>query len=529
MISKAIKPCPNLDLEQVPKSVNSYHSMDFLNINFNKVTPQRLDILTKNYNEVCIFLLNELALPVDCVEKVTPAGYHIYHGEPDCDKQCYTAILVKEELVKFIKQIKVSPFFCKIKFCHKYFNCFFTSVYRPCDTSVKYKKCGKTRTDFFRDLKKVATDKDRFSCVIAGDFNIHFQGPKMNKSKLKALKDALPGFKNYVQKSTYRRIKKCNGKKYESCIDAVFTRGLKLDGFYHLNLKDEISTDGHLGQKGIINYDLNFAQIKNNHHTRIHASDEDITNIGTRAWKTFLEILRDKSLSRENQLKKVSCSFERLVDLAEPEVIKTRRVGFFKPVLSGKTMVWRNRMNFLRQKTVEFPENEYYKLAFYEARKIFHKLSAFDRKMYMSTTNSSIFLDKNEFFKINNKLNKSKSNLNACKIPTEDIAEGFQKLQWDNVCKIDTRDFCIDKCRPNNLANKAIFKFQPVTWSGTDKSNSLYHVLKTCKADSRGRSGLSKRFLANLPEQYREVMLELVNGSLNLGKFFNFWRNFKSN
>jgi hypothetical protein len=71
----------------------------------------------------------------------------------------------------------------------------------------------------------------------------------------------MPGHKKLVTKSTYRRFNKKTNKINESFADGVYTKYIKLYCFFHLNLKDIISTDGHLGQKGCINFDTQFAQI----------------------------------------------------------------------------------------------------------------------------------------------------------------------------------------------------------------------------------------------------------------------------
>ena len=46
----------------------------------------------------------------------------------------------------------------------------------------------------------------------------------------------------------------------------------------------------------------------------------------------------------------------------------------------------------------------------------------------------------------------------------------------------------------------------------------------SCKSESRGRSGINKRFLANLSNQYIEILMELVNSSLSSGIFYKFWK-----
>ena len=46
----------------------------------------------------------------------------------------------------------------------------------------------------------------------------------------------------------------------------------------------------------------------------------------------------------------------------------------------------------------------------------------------------------------------------------------------------------------------------------------------SCKSQSRGKSGINKHFLANLSEQYIDIIMELVNSSLESGNFYDFWK-----
>jgi hypothetical protein len=113
------------------KKIGNLTNLDFLNSNLKTANPTKLDKLTKIYNNTAIFLLNELHLNIADIDLITPAGFKIYHGSADKKGQCYTAIMVKEELTKFIKQFEVPKFFTKIFFSHEHLKIFFTSVYRP--------------------------------------------------------------------------------------------------------------------------------------------------------------------------------------------------------------------------------------------------------------------------------------------------------------------------------------------------------------------------------------------------------------
>ena len=94
--------------------------------------------------------------------------------------------MVKEELSRYIEQIKVPNFFTKIKFKHEKFKCFFTSVYRPNNNSIKYKiRTPYSVNDFYIQLKNISSNSKKFSDIICGDFNTHFIGLKVNKTSLK--------------------------------------------------------------------------------------------------------------------------------------------------------------------------------------------------------------------------------------------------------------------------------------------------------------------------------------------------------
>ena len=113
---------------------------------------------------------------------------------------------------------------------------------------------------------------------------------------------------------------------------------------------------------------------------RKHASEEQINNNSAKTWKIFKETLYNESLDSEERDGKLNCMLEKLVELTEPEMVIERRIGVFKTILSEETMSWRNKMNFLRQAKKLNPDNNFLKLAFNEASRLFSKLSKLDMK-----------------------------------------------------------------------------------------------------------------------------------------------------
>jgi hypothetical protein len=73
-------------------------------------------------------------------------------------------------------------------------------------------------------------------------------------------------------------------------------------------------------------------------------------------------------------------------------------------------------------------------------------------------------------------------------------------------------------------ATKKLFNFRPVEWEGRDKSSSLKIALQSCSRTTRGRSGLNGRWLLELPEEYKMVLLYIVNTSLCSGKYYSCWK-----
>jgi hypothetical protein len=256
---------------------------------------------------------------------------------------------------------------------------------------------------------------------------------------------------------------------------------------------------------------------------RKHASEEQINNNSAKTWKIFKETLYNESLDSEERDGKLNCMLEKLVELTEPEMVIERRIGVFKTILREETMSWRNKMNFLRQAKKLNPDNNFLKLAFNEASRLFSKLSKLDMKSTLTESMGVEFMDENEFFKINNKLNKNNSKITECPMSADEIADGFNNLQWQNPIKIDNKNFDTEKC-VKKCDQIPRFKLRKVNWAGKDRSTSLLAALKTCKNNSRGRSGLDKRFLGALTPSYKKVMLELVNNSLTKGKYHSFWK-----
>ena len=560
----------NYSINGINKVVNDHvaarpgSDMDlaFMNINIRNATSRKLDLLTKAYNDVSVIALNEIHLESKRVVDICPAGYKLFFSKSDVEGESYAAVLIKEELAKFTKQVHEELFFCcKIRIDLDDYIYTVTSVYRPNNNSVKYERCNRTVRDFYKELKKCSDACARVHSIVCGDFNTHLLesfSRKYEKGKAKLLDNAMIGYTNNVKKATFRKVYRSK-VTYESAIDGVFSRNVDLSNFQHLNLKDELKTDGHLGQKWTISTKKVKLAMEYQAFSRATANAEEIANTSFKSWGIFDEILNDKDITPTTKAYRLEMYLERLVDMCEPETIKTKKIGLFKPILSDNTIYWRDRLNHLR--TLAKNDDVYLK-PLKEAVKVYRKLSQIDRCKYLdSNKDSTGFINHKEFHKINNKLNKTKSNLKQCPLSINAVADGFGALQWGKEyydahkeelvvqsqsqtgakTKNKNKKTCpIEAINKDSIREKKArlkkpkmrqfkskhkqFKIETVIWEGNDKAFSAHAALLSCKPESRGRGGLCKRFLGQLHPHYRNVLLELINACITSGTYWGFWK-----
>ena len=128
-------------------------------------------------------------------------------------------------------------------------------------------------------------------------------------------------------------------------------------------------------------------------------------------------------------------------------------------------------------------------ISYHEAKSMWRQLEKIDRKSFLSQQHDTISLDMNEFWKVNHKLNKCKSNLDNCPLTADEIADGFESLQWENHDDIKNYIFSDENSLENKLGKK--FKIEEVKWDGPNKRTSLRCALMSCKSASRGKSGIN--------------------------------------
>ena len=109
--------CPAGSVGHASQGGDLFGELSFLNINLRNANPHKLDNLTKSYNDIAIFLLNEIHINTEKIDIICPAGYKIKHSKADADLEAYCAVLYKEELDVFAHQIVPNCFFlCKVLF-----------------------------------------------------------------------------------------------------------------------------------------------------------------------------------------------------------------------------------------------------------------------------------------------------------------------------------------------------------------------------------------------------------------------------
>ena len=118
--------------------------------------------------------------------------------------------------------------------------------------------------------------------------------------------------------------------------------------------------------------------------------------------------------------------------------------------------------------------------------------------------------------------------MSSCKIPINDIAQGFAKLQLgDEAPRKSTFRWTNQNKIKKLFPTQKLLKFSPVEWEGRDKSYSLKIALQQCSKTTRGQSVLNGRWLLELPEDFKMVILHIVNTSLCSGKYYSCWKSNK--
>ena len=164
----------------------------------------------------------------------------------------------------------------------------------------------------------------------------------------------------------------------ESTIDGVFTKNIIHSKFVHLNLVDQLGTDGHLGQLGVIKHNLKGFELGRDSFKRKIASDTEIFNLGVKSWGLITKILDDKKLTDVNKSYQLLHYLKLLVNLSEPETVGQIKVKLCQPVLNEYTVLWMRRMNFLREK-MKTDKSEHTKATFRFVRKHYRKLRRNDQ------------------------------------------------------------------------------------------------------------------------------------------------------
>ena len=279
-----------------------------------------------------------------------------------------------------------------------------------------------------------------------------------------------------------------------------------------------------MGQIFDVNYNVAKYEIEQVLAKRHKAEAHEIRNAGAKAWGVFQRILNNEDLDIDKKAELLNRNLSRLAFLCEPETVAKVKLKTFKPFFSEETRKWMRRLKYLENEN----NRKYVGLEKYDlvrVRRHFNKLVNIDRLSIMAGRATAGNINELEFFKIHDKINKNTTRMNDCKFTVTEIADGFAKLQWDGAepkksdFKWANKNNCTKKYDEKNL-----FKLKPVSWEGNDKSESLRCALMSCKKSSRGMSGYSRRFLESLPAEFRSLMLELVNSSLTLGKYYKFWR-----
>ena len=229
----------------------------------NLSTHKMLDLVTTFANNH-IFAINECFYPVEGLKdgSAIPKGYRAVWNTPDNEGLVYCIILYKEELQNDIFQIPMQGTFVAIAINKNDEKGGYALVntYRPCSDSTRYVKGFGEGNDIWlrwckSNLKKIDEIQNTPRKILVGDFNCMLVQPRTSAETVLAGKilELVRGYKDCIRGMSHYRP----GNK-PSKIDYIFTKGFSALSSKNLNLIDDLSTNGHVGQELCIDLDMSY-------------------------------------------------------------------------------------------------------------------------------------------------------------------------------------------------------------------------------------------------------------------------------
>ena len=506
-------------------SQSRVNDLKIINMNIPFLNGENLSDLVKIAHDTAIFCLNEISLDVDNANQIVPKGYKIYCGEKCARGLCYSAILVRNELVEFISvahkkysilELQVHDIKNELKFS-------ITSLYHPNPNSIKWELMGLEKgvqgsTAFFDEINKITTKNQNQLALVVGDFNVELLNRRLNENSLfELINNSMEGFVNLCYDSTFIR----EGMDFGSSIDGCFSN--KDVTFEHLNLRDLGIGDGHLGQKIYLDHDMRKYNKLSKRYVRKSCSKSFLMNFSKVMYPEF-EAIGKSELEPEKKLERYQSLLNKMVDVCEPEKLVEIEESPPKPVFSDETLAIREKLFALRELRRREPSNTVIRKAHSNMKARLLESQKFDRQNELLISRQSERLNLEEYWKISSKIMTGAVSSQKCPHSADSMGEFFQELQRKTNNPPPPNIDEIWSKRKLKVPAHALFKFEKVTWTGDSKSDSVEKAFLSLKKSTRDKRGLTRRFLESFSEEYKQVLVDMVNFSLITGEYLAEWQ-----
>ena len=539
-------PPPNSSLPDV--SMSEISGLIIVSANLNKPQVQ-LERLIQEFPSASIFTIQELNVDSRHLthKMFFPSHFSVFFHKPVYNNripEVWSCILVRNNIIGLqAKQNIAPPPFTLLTIEYNHLKLSICTFYRPHYDSYRVKNLklhsDQEYDDYFIDsLNTILFKQSPLVSVITGDLNLQLIDPRPQDKKplCSKLRKMFVNYTNLATEPTHVPHKRALGQSPKwSTIDIFMVKNLTTFDPLQYRSHTLIGSDGHQ----ILSLKLNDKDIKIDntitlkvarlaesnaiHDTAKEALSKNMPELQRLAEEAEQDILRWKSQGIEPDYKTVPFCEKlfQVMESAMASVMPSKTVEIVvnqsKYLFSPLTKLLRRMIFYLerRQRTRKLNSDERFDLAQF---KIFYaRMARRDRRRKITNIGDFDRLDRNDIYKIRNKLNpKNKKVVDTGVFTVEQLAEYYKSKfgNFDDIENYVDEDHWIDEVIENKFSEKD-FVFE---WEGPNRGSSLKKCFKQSKEFTKGyNSCLNRKIFSSWPTELIPLLLKMQRFNVMLG------------
>ena len=513
--------------------------MIIVSINLNDPRYQ-LKRVSDFFPEASIICINEINNCFDMIEKyhIIPHGYKVYYHNPYSyfnktkniwEKYIFSAIVVKAEHVKNIKQIKVSGPLTTIYFRNDKIRFTCTAFYKIMkgvkSEIMEINNINEEYLKYFQELD-IKTRKIHNNFIL-GDLNMCWNTPRGGeKMFISSLKGILNSYKNLVKGNTNFM----KGKQ-SSSIDVGLCRSFLEIKCENLHVKSFIKNDTH----NLIKFTIENTKIDINTRAKFFhrptIPENAIKSFGLAICdtvnKTFSESVGnglmescDENLNYSDFVMEL---FEKSFGKLSPETLKCITYRPFNRVIKNDTLLVKKCLESVENEICLTGASEKILIKQKVLKNTLNKLYKRDARFFHTKKFDHEALDEHEIFRLNKFLNpKNKEGLvTKVNFKIKELKDYFLELQNSSLIKFkEITNFEIFNHYNLHEDEKFSFDNYPLSWEGDAKHNSIKKCMLSGKDRTRGLNTIvNKALLKKMPCEFADILTKFIRHNLNKGYY----------